>query len=60
MHDNDKYICIVSLCECFQVVRLDGPNKYHRVLLSHTKNETSVARPVALAVDPLGGCVIYI
>ena len=38
-----------------EVVRLDGEDNYRKVLLANNGSELGVARPVALAVDPVKG-----
>ena len=38
-----------------QVVRMDGDVNYRKTLLGNTGNETGVAKPISLAVDPVKG-----
>lgn len=38
-----------------EVIKLDGANKYRMVLLSNNGNETSVASPIGIVLDPNEG-----
>lgn len=38
-----------------EVMSLDSKQHYRRVVLRHTGNDTGVAAPVALCVDPIHG-----
>ena len=41
------------------VMRLDGSTHYRRMLLGNTGNETGVANPVSMCLDPVEGLVNY-
>ena len=42
-----------------EVVRFDGDNRYRQVVLAYNQVNTSVASPIAMAIDPTQGLSIF-